>query len=317
MADQIQNQQHHLEALERSTATSDVVRKAAFDCLESKMQDELSFMGTALEAKVQETTRMVKFCVEQMEMRLRDDVGHLAKENDIKIEKTRNELFVALDDKEEAPRVIIGGAHEPARVIGPVAPAPDVAHATQAPVIDLEAPAPAVGHATPDPMIDLVAPAPAVAHATPARVIEPVAPAPAIARATPAPVIDLVALAPAVVSETPARVIEPVALAPAVAHATPAPVIARAHNYSDEGKSPKRAKKSSWRNRPHHHDDDDLLLSEATALADYERTLMREEMRTRLAAQLCPLSHPMFLSDRPEQCRHCVQSAEELACCPT
>ena len=50
-------------------------------------------------------------------------------------------------------------------------------------------------------------------------------------------------------------------------------------------KSPKRAKKSSRRKWPHHHDDDDLLLSEATALADHERTVMREEMRTRLAAE--------------------------------
>ena len=87
-------------------------------------------------------------------------------------------------------------------------------------------------------------------------------------------------------------------------------------SHLDEGKSPTRAKKSSRRKRPHHHDDDDLLLSEATALADHERTLMREEMRTRLAAQLCPLSHLMFLSNRPGQCQLCDQSAEELAWCP-
>ena len=38
-------------------------------------------------------------------------------------------------------------------------------------------------------------------------------------------------------------------------------------------------------------------------------------MRTRLAAQLCPLSHLMFLSDRPGQCQLCDQSAEELWTC--
>ena len=102
---------------------------------------------------------------------------------------------------------------------------------------------------------------------------------------------------------------------PGVTYTAPSPIVHVAP--TDEGKSPKRAKKSSRRKRPHHHDDDDLLLSEATALADHERTLMREEMRTRLAAQLCPLSHLMFLSDRPGQSQLCDQSAEELAWCPT
>ena len=172
---------------------------------------------------------------------------------------------------------------------------------------------------------------PAAAHTAPSLVSKHVAPLPGVADTARVPVTECVDHARAVAHEVTAPMTEYVHPAPAVfleaenrvpelgvTFTAPSPIVRVApHSFLDEGKSPKRAKKSSRRKRPHHHDDDDLLLSEATALADRERTLMREEMRSRLAAQLCPLSHLMFLSERPRQCQLCDQSAEELAWCPT
>ena len=140
--------------------------------------------------------------------------------------------------------------------------------------------------------------------------------APSVANTAPAPVTEYVDHARAVAHDVdPVTAIILKAFAPVI-EPVGCPYLGSPVQQLDEGKNPKRAKKSSRRKRPHHHDDDDLLLSEATALADHERTLMREEMRTRLAAELCPLSHLMFMSDRPGQCQLCGQSAEELAWCP-
>ena len=116
-----------------------------------------------------------------------------------------------------------------------------------------------------------MAPAPGVAYTAPAPVTEYVDHARAVAHEATAPVIEHVATSPATEYGVPV---------PGVTHTAPSPIVHVApDSYLDEGKSPKRAKKSSRRKRPHHHDDDDVLLSEATALADHERTLLREEMR--------------------------------------
>ena len=140
--------------------------------------------------------------------------------------------------------------------------------------------------------------------------------APAVTYAAPAPLIEYVRRAHAVTSTAPVPVIEHVAPALAVIVEAAAPMI---EHVAAGHRSPKRAKKSSRSKRPHHHDDDDLLLSEATALADHERAVMREEIRIMLAADphRCPSGHRIGMSDRPGQCQECHQSAEELVWCTT
>ena len=144
---------------------------------------------------------------------------------------------------------------------------------------------------------------------------EHVASARDVTHTAPPPVSIYVDRVPLVTCAAPATVIEHVA-APAVTYAAAAPVIERV---ATGHKSSKKAKKSSRSKRQHHHDDDDLLLSEATALADHERAVMREEIRIMLAAEphRCPLRHRMCMSDGPRQCQECHQCAEELAWCTT
>ena len=165
-----------------------------------------------------------------------------------------------------------------------------VVHEATAPVIKYVDPAPAFILEAPTAVIEHVA-APAITYAAPATVIEHAA-APAVTCTAPPPLIEYVRPAPAVPYTASVPVIEHVAPAPPVILQSAAPVI---EHVAAGHKSPKRAKKSLRSKRPHHHDDDDLLHSEATALADHERAVMREEIRIMLAADphRCPSRHRM------------------------
>lgn len=74
VAEQLQLQQERLESLERSLMFSDKERNHRLELVQLRLTDELSISATALEVKAQEIMHTTKYAMEQMEVRLRDEL---------------------------------------------------------------------------------------------------------------------------------------------------------------------------------------------------------------------------------------------------
>lgn len=74
VAEQLQLQQERLESLERSLMFSDKERNHRLELVQLRLTDELSISATALEVKAQEIMHTTKYAMEQLEVRLRDEL---------------------------------------------------------------------------------------------------------------------------------------------------------------------------------------------------------------------------------------------------
>jgi hypothetical protein len=98
--DRVLAQHHRVEALERALASAEADRKSAFELLESRVKDEHSIMGTALEVKSQEILRTMMLGLEQMEIKFRDEMNETVG----RVDSVCQELSRTLDDKDFALR---------------------------------------------------------------------------------------------------------------------------------------------------------------------------------------------------------------------
>lgn len=103
LEDRVQTQHHRVEALERALSSAEADRRSAFELLESRVKDEHSIMGTALEVKTQEVLRMMMLGLEQMEIKFREEFSDTVG----RVENMCQDVSRNLEDKDRAQRSLI------------------------------------------------------------------------------------------------------------------------------------------------------------------------------------------------------------------
>eukprot|EP00450_Noctiluca_scintillans_P035103 CAMPEP_0194542498 /NCGR_PEP_ID=MMETSP0253-20130528/84114_1 /TAXON_ID=2966 /ORGANISM="Noctiluca scintillans" /LENGTH=704 /DNA_ID=CAMNT_0039389123 /DNA_START=77 /DNA_END=2191 /DNA_ORIENTATION=- len=103
LEDRVQTQHHRLGALERALSSAEADRRSAFELLESRVKDEHSIIGTALEVKTQEVLRMMMLGLEQMEIKFREEFSDTVG----RVENMCQDVSRNLEDKDCAQRSVI------------------------------------------------------------------------------------------------------------------------------------------------------------------------------------------------------------------